>query len=200
MLRVDFQPTPERANHFIAGLFVPIARTTGRSYSKFSRVDAIGRGTEMTVWYTQAHTSGGEDRNARTGNPWGSKSSAGHALLRGEKLPLVLVRCQCQLIGHGRLTPRAADDLSLSESIMRSFIDGDQRQNGTFVRTKWFEWIFESCERIIRVLRYAVGCESVEINIQFERNPISNMPINLSKLNASPCESITYCNQWDYYL
>lgn len=63
-----------RANDFIAGLFVPIARTTGRSYSKFSAARSVeerARQLERNGRYyahsrTKARTSAGEGRNIRT--------------------------------------------------------------------------------------------------------------------------------------
>lgn len=107
-----FKPVLEPRD-FIAGLFVPIARTTGRSYSKFSarsveraseRDDHGSRETDDITRALLTHR-GTHVRQGRQGYTHCSLT-AGNPLTRGLKSSSFLsasplARCQCQLIVAG---------------------------------------------------------------------------------------------------
>lgn len=114
-----FKPVLEPRD-FIAGLFVPIARTTGRSYSKFSaRIGgACERARRVYGWretgdITRALLThqGTHVRQGRQGYTHCSLTAA-NPLTRGLKSSSFLsasplARCQCQLIVAGEEEPVA---------------------------------------------------------------------------------------------
>ena len=115
-----FKPVLEPRD-FIAGLFVPIARTTGRSYSKFSariggaceRARRVYNGWRETGDITRALLThqGTHVRQGRQGYTHCSLTAA-NPLTRGLKSSSFLsasplARCQCQLIVAGEEEPVA---------------------------------------------------------------------------------------------